>query len=296
MQWAKNLCFFCKNCICNGIILSSFILPSFCHLANAGENDSSRTKNLFGSPAAVLALQTNNLQLAPRGALRIHAACEFRPDWQAPITRARGDLFRLGVLRFDFGIAQNVTIQIRGALRQVLRFDRGASASDVGDFGVATIARIVSAKAQRPALGFRIKAKLPNTNQDRGIGTNTIDVTMTVLATKQYGRALVFADLGLAILTAPRQLNDQNDVMVFGLGLLWNLSQRFQLAGEINGFVSSRDQIPLGTEDRSAARLGVIWKLSKVALEIMAVNGLIQREGRLGVTAGLSWQMKLPKK
>jgi hypothetical protein len=282
-----------RNCMCNGIILFSFILPSFCHLANAGDNDSSRTKNLFNAPSVALALQTNNLQLVPKSALRMQTAFEFRPDWQAPITRARGDLFRFGVLRFDLGIAQKVTIQIRGTLRQVLRFDHGASANDVGDFSVATIARIVPAGAHRPALGFRIETKLPNTNQDRGVGTNTTDVTMAVLATKQYGRALLFADFGLAILTAPRQLNDQNDVMVFGLGLLWNLSQRFQLAGEINGFVSPRDQIPLGTEDRSAARLGVSWKLSKIALEILAVNGLIQREGNWGVMAGVSWQINL---
>jgi hypothetical protein len=289
IPWAKNLCFF----ICNGIILSSFLLPSFCHLANAGDNDSSRTKNHFNFSAAALALQTNNLQLVPKGALLMHAAFEFRPEWQAPITRARGDLFRFGVLRFDLGIAQNVSIQIRGALRQVLRFDKGADANDVGDFSVATIARIAAAGKHRPALGFRIEAKLPNTNQDRGIGTNTIDVTMAVLATKQYGYALVFADLGLAILTAPRLLNDQNDVMVYGLGLLWNLNRHFQLAGEINGFVSPRDQIPLGTEDRSAMRLGMSWKLSKVVLEVLAVNGLIQREGNLGVLTGVSWQVNL---
>jgi hypothetical protein len=282
-----------KNCICHGIVLFSFILPSFCHLANAGDNDSSRTENLFDSPAAVLALQTNNLQLVPKGALQMHTAFELRPDWQAPITRARGDLYRFGVLRFDLGIAQKVTIQIRGALRQVLRFDRGANADDVGDFSVATIARIVAAGKHRPALGFRIETKLPNTNQDRGIGTNTTDVTMAVLATKQYGRALLFADFGLAILTAPRQINDQNDVMVYGLGLLWSLNGHLLLVGEINGFVSPRDQIPLGTEDRSAARVGVSWKLSKLALEILAVKGLIQREGNLGVIAGMSWQMKL---
>jgi hypothetical protein len=290
--WAKNLCFF----ICDGIILSSFILPSFWRLANASDNDSSHAKNHFNSPAAALTLQTNNLQLAPKGAFRMHTAFELRPDWQAPITRARGDLYRLGVLRFDFGISHNINLQIRGALRQVLRFDHGASANDVGDFSVATIGRIVAAGKHHPAFGVRIETKLPNTNQDRGIGTNTIDVTMSLLATKQCGHALVFADLGLAILTAPRQLNDQNDVMVYGLGLLWNLSQHLLLAAEITGFVSPRDQIPLGTEDRSAARLGLCWKLPKVVLEILAVNGLVQREGSLGVTAGVSWQMKLFKK
>jgi hypothetical protein len=282
----------------NNLILSAkakwvaIALFCLCHLAIAGESDSSRTRNFFNSSPVALGLQTNTLVLVPKGAAQIHTAFEFRPDWQAPITHAHGDFYRFGMLRFDFGIAPNVNIQVRGALRQVLRFDHGANANDVGDFSVATIARIVAAGKHRPALGFRIETKLPNTNQDRGLGTNTTDVAMSVLATKQYGRALVFADLGLAILTAPRQLNDQNDVMVYGLGLLWNLSRHFQLAGEINGFVSPRDQIPLGTEDRSAARLGGSWKLSRFALEILAVKGLTKREGNFGLMVGLSWQVK----
>jgi hypothetical protein len=258
------------------------------HWALAGETPD---KKFLTSPPIPLSLQTNTLQLAPKGSLRLHTGIELRPDWQAPITQARGDLYRFGVLRFDFGIAQNVAIQIRGALRQVLRFDHGANANDVGDFSVATIARLVPAGVHRPALGFRLETKLPNTNQDRGIGANTTDVTMSMLATKQYGDALVFADIGLAILTAPRQLNDQNDVMVYGLGWLWNLNRHFQLAGEINGFVSPRDQIPLGTEDRGAARVGFIWRLPKLALEILAVNGLTEREGNWGVIAGASGQL-----
>jgi hypothetical protein len=69
------------------------------------------------------------------------------------------------------------------------------------------------------------------------------------------------------------------------------LNRHFQLAGEINGFVSPRDQIPLGTEDRGAARVGFIWRLPKLALEILAVNGLTEREGNWGVIAGASWQL-----
>jgi hypothetical protein len=275
------------------IILSLVVFSACCQLALAGESDSSRTRKFFNSSSVTLGLQTNSLGLVPKGTAQIYTAFEFRPDWQAPITRVRGDLCRFGVLRFDFGIAQNVSLQIRGALRQILRFDKGTNASDVGDFSVATIARILPAGTHRPALGFRLETKLPNTNQDRGIGTNTTDVTMSILATKPYGTVVVFAEAGIGILTSPRQLNDQNDVLVYGLGALWNLSQHFQLAGEINGFFSSRHQIPLGTEDRSAARLGVSWKLSKFALEILAVNGLVEREGNLGVMTGLSWQINL---
>jgi hypothetical protein len=141
----------------------------------------------------------------------------------------------------------------------------------------------------RPALGLRIETKLPNTNQDRGIGTNTTDITMSALATKQYGRALVFADVGIGILTASRQLNDQNDVLVYGLGFMWKINQRFQHA-EKSTASSSRQQIPLGTEDRSAARLGAVWTLSRLAFEALAVHGITEREGDFGLIVGISWQ------
>jgi len=114
---------------------------------------------------------------------------------------------------------------------------------------------------------------------------------MSVLATKQISTFLVFSDLGLVIMSAPRQINDQNDALVYGLGVLWNLNKRLQLAGEINGFTSPRNQIPLGTEDRSAARLGLSYKLPKLSFEILASKGLAQREGDWGAMAGLSAQL-----
>jgi len=285
-----------------------------CHWAVAGEiidNDKNKEKSHSGrillqagtmlsmekdssgmtSTAASLALQTNHLHLVPKGRAWFHTGLELRTNWQAPITQARGDLYRYGTLRLDFGIAENVSIQIRGAIKQILRTNSQIIAKDAGDFSIATIARILTEGPNRPALGFRIETKLPNTNQDRGIGNNTTDITLAILATKQFGPALVFSDLGLAILSAPRQINDQNDALVYGLGALWNVNKKIQLAGEINGFTSPRNQIPLGTEDRSAARLGFVWKFQKLAVEILAVKGLVQREGDWGVAAGLSAQI-----
>ncbi len=257
------------------------------HLAGAGEMTNKRKYRSIS-----FALQTNTLRLPPKGAIWLHAGFEWRQNWQAPITRTRGDLYRYGTLRFDFGLAENVSFQIRGAIRQVLKSNSKTVARDAGDFSLATVARVLPEKSHRPALGFRIETKLPNTNQDRGIGNNTTDITMSILAAKQINALLVFSDLGLVIMSAPRQINDQNDALVYGFGALWNLNKKIQLAGEINGFTSPRHQIPLGTEDRSAARLGIAWKFSRVALEILAVKGLLKREGNWGIAAGLSSQLR----
>jgi len=268
-------------------------MTSHLHSINdARRNDSALPENLLNSPPISRALQTNSLRLPPTRGMWLHAGFEWRQNWQAPITRAVGDLYRYGTLRFDFGLAENVSIQIRGAIKQVLKSNSKTIARDAGDFSVATIARVLPEKPHCPAFGFRVETKLPNTNQDRGIGNNTTDVTMSILATKQFGCALVFSDLGLVIMSAPRQINDQNDALVYGLGVSWRLNKKLQLAGEINGFTSPRNQIPLGTEDRSAARGGFTWKFSKLALEILAAKGLLKREGDWGITAGLTSQLR----
>jgi len=268
--------------------MTSYRGVAYLSIANDRLNNSSPKQRLLNSPSSPLALQTNMLRLPPKGGMWLHAGFEWRQNWQAPITRAVGDLYRYGTLRLDFGLAENVSLQIRGAIKQVLKSNSKIVARDAGDFSIATIARVLPEKPHRPALGFRVETKLPNTNQDRGIGNNTTDITMSVLATKELGSALIFSDLGLVIMSAPRQINDQNDALVYGLGVAWSLNKKLQLAGEINGFTSPRNQIPLGTEDRSAARLGFVWKFSKFAVEILAVKGLVHREGNFGVMAGLS--------
>jgi hypothetical protein len=255
----------------------------------------SRKKILLNSPSIALALQVDALHLVPKGSIWFHIGLEQRPNWQAPISAAYGDLYRYGTLRIDLGLAENISMQIRGAIKQTLKTDSRTVLDDTGDFSVATIVRILPANALQPALGFRIETKLPNTNQDRGIGNNTTDIAMAILVSKPLRSILISCDIGLVILTAPKQINDQNDVLVYGLNMLWNLSHRLQLAGEINGFTSTRKRIPLGTEDRSAARIGFARKWPKFAVEILAAKGLVQREGDWGITAGLSTQLNLFK-
>jgi len=287
---SARILFLAQYCI--ALEKDSYGMTSHLHSIDAARsNDSFPPKKLLNLPPISLALQTNTLRLPPTGGMWLHAGFEWRQNWQAPITRARGDLYRYGTLRFGFCLAENVSIQIRGAIKQVLKSNSKTIARDAGDFSVTTIARVLAEKPHRPALGFRVETKLPNTNQNRGIGNNTTDITMSVLATKQISTFLVFSDLGLVIMSAPRQINDQNDALVYGLGVSWNLNKRLQLAGEINGFTSPRNQIPLGTEDRSATRLGFVWKFPQLALEILTAKGLLKREGNWGITAGLSAQL-----
>src|SRR6185503_239595 len=130
-----------------------------------------------------------------------------------------GDLTRVGDVGIHIGVSPNVEIQIDGTVQQflsinerfrpaVIPLDLGTNlvdTQDVGDFTLATKIKISREGKLLPAFGVRFGFELPNTNQARGIGTNTTNVFAQVLAGKKVGRARVFGNLGIAILQAPDQ-------------------------------------------------------------------------------------------
>jgi len=281
-----------------------FILAfTFTNFVIAEENHPEQERHLPDGSTVPLALKTHVLQLMPRGSINGFSAVEFKHEWKAPISKLQGDLIRLGMFRFDFYIAKYVSIKITGVVQEFLRIhgnpDLGQydiqsnTAHDIGDVSIATVACIIPPKKHRPALGFRIETKLPNTNQDRGLGPNTTDIIISTLAAHRAGPVLVFGDVGIGILTAPRNLNEQNDVLVYGLGSIWRINSHLQLAWEVNGFLSTRPTIPVGTEDRGNLRFGLVWTLRKWTIELFPGYGLTKREGKFSLLVGLSWRLNL---
>ena len=227
------------------------------------------------------------------------ASFETRSHWRAPLSGLAGTLQRWAYLRFDFGAANNVTLQIRGAVQQRLAIDAAASppahgfpssgsTRDAGDFSVATLIRFFSDKQKKTALGFHAETKLPNTTQSKGIGPNTTDVYLSVLASRRLGNGFVFGDLGIGILTAPRALDEQNDVLRYGLGASFRLTRSVQAAAEINGYLTTRNVIPIGTEARGVARGGLSWRRGVFQLEAALAHGLTANEGDWGVSVGIT--------
>jgi hypothetical protein len=247
-------------------------------------------------------LNTHEVGTYRKGSVRMFGAFGFRKNWEAPISMLHGDLYRFGMIRMDYALSSNVMLHIRGGIRESLHLDAGQNtddydiqngrAADVGDFSIAFIACLVPDTDRSPGMGFRVETRLPNTNQDRGLGPNTTDVTLSILMSKGMGTLSIFGDLGVGILTSPRQLNEQNDVLVYGLGIHWRFTRYFSLAGEINGFLSTRRSIPAGTEDRGCFRIGLAWTFDKWSLEIFPEYGLTPREGTWGVVAGIGYSFQ----
>ena len=285
------------------LLILLILLPELHDTASAfdsgGKSDPARQ-----GPGAPYFLETSHLWLVPASTIQFSLAANRRPQWQAPLSGLEGALWRFAILRIDFEIATNVSVQIRGALQQQLDIDATASdpiegmpfsgtTRDVGDFSVATLLRIVHDARRQIAFGFRIETTLPNTTQSKGIGPNTTDIYLSALLSKKIGRTLLFGDLGIGILTAPAHLDEQNDVLAYGLGFSHPLNPRLQLGGEVNGYLTTRNLVPAGTEARGMAQLGISWQLGEYSIELAVLHGLTTNEGKSGWLIGFARRLKL---
>lgn len=95
----------------------------------------------------------------------------------------------------------------------------------------------------------------------------------------------------MGILTAPVETDEQNDVLTYGLGVSYRARPRLQLAGEINGFLTTRNIIPAGTKARGIARIGASWRVNAAYLELSVARGLTINEGTWGGMIGLNHRL-----
>ena len=163
----------------------------------------------------------------------------------------------------------------------------GQTTHDTGDFSFITLAQVMPERGLRPAVGLRVEAKLPNSNERRGIGTNTTDVLLSVPIQKQLGRLFVVSDLGLGILTVPTDAQAQDDVLLYCLAAAWKASPRWMLSGELVGRWAPAGGHP-GTGDRSSLRAGIAWMSGPNAVGLALSRGLVADEEDLGVMLAVS--------
>lgn len=265
--------------------------------------------SIFLSSLLVAAQQrpliTEDVEVVKPGAVRIDFGFDFTQRKTYPVSGLQGDLSRLGVASMTFGLAPNVEVEVGGVIHNALAINRrGASAiplnlksnnstSDVGDFFIATKIKVRNETNRIPAIGVRFGAQLPNSNQARGMGLNQTNFFMTALASKTVGKFRVSGNIGLGILTAPTELFSQNDVMLYGLSVVYPLNDRVSLLGEVNGRLNTRKTAPLGTESDGEARFGARIKASGLLWDVSALTGINKNSIKSGVSFGLTYEGQL---
>jgi hypothetical protein len=256
------------------------------------------------SPSQQRPLITEDVDIIKPGVIRIESGFEFLQDQKFPLSGLRGDLTKIADTRLSFGLAPNVEFQIEWTIQNFLSINRrgpsavalglGANAADTNDVGDVTLWMKMKLRNESrfvPALGFRFGAQLPNSNESRGIGTNTTNFYGVITAGKRFAdkKLNVFGNLGIGILTAPLNTFSQNDVLMYGLAGIYTASDRVNIVGEVNGFHSTRKRAPLGTEDFSEARLGAQIRALGVRWNAAGVVGLSNRAPRTGMVFGITY-------
>lgn len=249
-------------------------------------------------------LVTEDVDIIKPGVIRIETGFEFLQDMKFPLSGLRGDLTKVADTRLSFGLAPNVELQmewtvqsflsIKGRDPSAVALRLGANNNDTNDVGDVTLWMKMKLRTETrlaPALGFRFGVQLPNSNQARGIGTNTTNFYATVNAQKRLAdnKLTVFGNLGLGILEAPLANFTQNDVLMYGLAGIYTVNDNVNVVGEVNGLHSTRKHAPLGTEDFSAARLGAQIRALGVRLNVAGVFGLSKRAPRTGLVIGITY-------
>ena len=249
-------------------------------------------------------LLTEDVDVVKPGIIRVETGFEFLQDVKFPLSGLRGDMTKLLDSRLSFGLSPMVEFQIewtpqnflsiKGRGPTPLDLKLGANAADTNDVGDVTLWMKIKMRNETriaPSLGFRFGVGLPNSNQARGIGTNTTNFYATVNAGKKFadGRLNVFGNLGVGILQAPLANFTQNDVLMFGLASIYRLSDRVNLVGEVNGSHSTRKHAPLGTEDFSQARVGAQIRALGLRFNAAGIFGLSDRAPRTGLALGVTY-------
>ncbi len=262
----------------------------------------------IGASAQDRPLRTTDTETVPAGTLRTEIGFDFLQDLDFPLSGLGGDLTSVGVLNVRMGVGKIAEVAVEGAVQNFLdvksrspsfvpnlQLTGANSTHDTGDFALSTKIRLMPESGVRPSLAFRFGFIMPNSNQARGIGTNTTNVYALGAIEKHVGKLKLFGNAGIEILQAPNALFTQNDVLTYGGAFSYPVHRRFSLVGEVNGLYSSRKINVgfLGTNSTGQGRLGVQIFAGGFTWDFAGIAGVNQHDPRTGFTFGVSRDFKL---
>jgi hypothetical protein len=253
-------------------------------------------------------LRTTDVETVPAGDLSVAVGFDFLQDVGFPLSGLRGDETSVGVLNLRMGISKIAEIEVEGAIQNFLDVkSRGASfvpdlsltgvnsTHDTGDFALSTKVRLLKPSGKKPGFAFRFGFIMPNSNQARGIGTNTTNVFAMIALEEQIQKLKLMGDLGIEILQAPNALFSQNDVLMYGAGFSYPVHRRVNIVGEVNGLYSPRtiNDALIGTQSTGQARLGLQINAGGFTWDLAGIRGLNKYDARSGFTFGVTKEFHL---
>ena len=249
-------------------------------------------------PAGLAAQQrpllTEDPRLIPNGAFVMESGFSYARRTQFPLSGLTGDEYSAFVNGFNFSLGPRAEFQINGTLQNFVKAGNNWR-NDIGDWSLSTKIRLLPETQVLPAISFRPTMVLPNTNDARGIGTNTTNVFGSILAGKTAWRGFIFGNAGIGILSDTLQARAQQDVLTYGLAGVVPVSPRVSVLSEVNGLKNPRANPSPGTESRSQVRLGVQIRTGSIRWDVAGLKGLRDPDPRAGVVFGLTKEFRLWK-
>jgi hypothetical protein len=263
---------------------------------------------LLAVPCSTLAQQrplvTEDPEPIGAGRLLLEGGFDYSTDNQYPVSGLQGNLMRMPTLGVSIGISSIAEFQIDGGFYNRLsitaRDDEaplaglvtatGDTTHDVEDVVVATKIRVLAEAPGRPALALRFATKLPNAENESGIGLDTMDFQVTLLGAKTVQSVRLVGNVGLGILSDPTSGDRQNDVLVYGTSVARAITDRAEFVGELNGRWSTRSGGPFpGTESRSLLNVGGRYTTGSLRLDGGVFFGLTTMDPTIGFGAGFTY-------
>lgn len=253
-------------------------------------------------------LRTTDVETVPAGAVRAEVGFDFLQDVGFPLSGLRGDETSVGELSLRMGISKIAEIELEGAVQNFLDVkSQGVSfvpnleltgvnsTHDTGDFALSTKIRFRTPSGKKPGIAFRFGFIMPNSNQARGIGTNTTNVYALFALEEQLQKLKLMGDVGLEILQSPNALFSQNDELMYGAGFSYPVHKRVNIVGEVNGLYSARtiNAGLVGTQSTGQGRFGLQIFAGGFTWDLAGIRGLNKYDPRTGFTFGVSKEFHL---
>ncbi len=221
-----------------------------------------------------------------------------------PLAGLGGDVTAFPEFHAAWAIGPRVVFELKGAARKMLSIERRDAVSsvdldpsladgtsrDVGDFELAVSFAPIGGTTGFSA-GGHLAVRLPNSDETRGIGLNTTDITIAALFSWGSARWRATGWFGVGILEVPIEPFEQNDAFAYAFEALWNAAPDWRLSIGTRGRTSTRRVSPLGTGDLGEFRATVEWRRGPFAIDAGFGHGTTALSGDWNLRAGVAWTL-----
>lgn len=222
-------------------------------------------------------------------------------DQEFPLSGLEGEVLGLGRLTAAYAIADRAILKLDWESVRILWIDRARPSaislrdgvadghtSDVGDVRLE-LTYAPFTLGSHVSFGGWLAVELPNSDETRGIGTNTTNTLIGAVVSTTHDRATVTGRIGLGILESPLSSFTQDDVIVYGIDAVVRAADGLRLVFAVDGWTNPRRTVSLGLEDRGVVKAGVELGSGRWRLDAGLDRGFARRSPDWQAAVGLSW-------